>query len=228
MTEDQDNAGEVVAATVRVALTAAGQLAEQAARRREAVLRDVESQSAAQVATLRAQFAAERQLALGSVRDVLRGGDTAGVEEVAQAWQAIRSWDDQVTVASQEQLRELVRVRFGVEPDTLTGGRARLEDRVRASERDVPAAAAILTQDTAKHQDDAGRLTAGASDRVTAFATRLKDAGINAEVAYARALAAQSHPTSAELAAQRPGTAPRGQHRVAKRRAGVEVQSPGR
>lgn len=228
MSEDQDNAGEVVAATVRVALTAAGQLAEQAARRREAALRDAERDSAAQVATLQAQIAAERQLALGSVQGVLRRGGTASVEEVARAWQRIRSWDDPVAIADQDRLRGLIRDRFGVEPDTLIGGRARLDEQVRAQGRDAPTATAILSQDTASQREDAAHRTAGADDRVAALTAHLEDAGVDSDVAHARALAAQSHPTSAALAAQPPASAPRAQRRAGKRRVGVEVQSPGR
>lgn len=228
MTEDQDNAGEVVAATVRVALTAAGQLAEQGARRREAALRNAEKESVAQVATLRAQLAAERQAALGSVKDILRRGDAASVDELALAWQQLRSWDDPVAIADQNRIRGLVRDRFGVEPDIFSGGRARLKEQVRAQGGDVPAAAAVLAKDTAGQREDAERRTSGADDRLSALTTPLEDAGIDPEVAHARALAAQSHPTAPALAAQPSAAAPRVKRRPGKRKSAVEVQSPGR
>lgn len=228
MSEDQDNAGEVVAATVRVALTAAGQLAEQAARRREAALRDAERDSAAQVATLQAQVAAERQLARHSVRDVLQRGDRASVEEFVQAWQQIRSWDDPVAAADRDRLRGVIRERFGVDADSLPGRGDPLVPLARTRERDIPTAATLMATESAGQREDAQRRGVGAADRVTALAAPLEDAGIDADVAQARALAAQSHPTSPTLAAQPPAGAARVHRRAGKRQTGVEVQSPGR
>lgn len=222
MTEDQDNAGEVVAATVRVALTAAGQLAEQAARRREAGLRQAEQDSVAQAATLHLQLAAERQLALLSVPDVLRRGETASVEEFAQAWQQIRSWEDPVAAVDRNRLRGAIVERFGVDPDSLSAPASSTSPQ--ASGRDTRTSAMVLTADSAGQRVDALERAGDAGDRGIAIAAD----DVDADLADAWALAAQSHPTMPALAAQRATVAPRPRRRTGQRHVGVERDGPGR
>lgn len=218
MTEDQDNAGEVVAGTVRVALTAAGQLAEQAARRREAALREAERDSAARVATLQSQLAAEREVALRSVRDVVQRGDAATVEEVARAWEQARSWDDPTMGLERAQLEERIRERFGVDP------RYAGSDR---SAREQVAAAALSARDIGLQADDAFERSESQS-RGTALRKDLRGAGIDEEAVSARALAAESHPTPMAYAAQQRGAAAAMRRPGNKRSRAVEVEGPGR
>jgi len=218
MTEDQDNAGEVVAGAVRVALTAAGQLAEQAARRREAGLREAERESAARVATLQSQLAAERELALRSVRDVVERGDTATIEEVVHAWEQTRSWDDLTMATEQARLEDRIRERFGIDTPSEVVGRV-AGDQVTATTlvaRDVD-----LQADDVHHRDPA-------QDRVAGVQAALVNAGIDEEAATARALAAESHPTHPSEAALEPQASPTRRPRGARRSRVVEVQSPGR
>ena len=223
MTESEDNAGEVVATTVRVALTAAGQLAEQAARQREARLREAARESDARAATVQAQLDVERQLALRSVQDVVRRGDSVDLDELADAWQRVASWDDPGMAAERDRIRDLAVRRFGVDP----GSPAPAVAGDRAS-RDVPTAVAVLGRDDARSVADRETRTDGAGSRVAALAAHLEDAGVDADVAQARALAAQSHPTPVAAAAQRPAAAPKPRRRARGRGAGVEVQSPSR
>ena len=218
MTDDQDNAGEVVAGTVRVALTAAGQMAEQAARRREADLREAERESAARVATLQSQLAAERELALQSVRDVAQRGDTATVEEVVHAWEQARSWDDPTMATEQARLEDRIRERFGVDTLSQVAGRAPGKQVTATTlvARDVD-----LQADDLHHRDPA-------QDRVAEVQAALLNAGIDEEAATARALAAESHPTHPSEAAQGPQASPARRPQGARRSRVVEVQSPGR
>jgi hypothetical protein len=218
MTEDQDNAGEVVAGAVRVALTAAGQLAEQAARRREADLREAERESAARVATLQSQLAAERELALRSVRDVVQRGDVATVDDVMRAWEQARGWDNPTMGFERAQLEERIRERFGVDAAHLTVDRG-------ASERVT--ATALIARDVELQVSDADRRDS-ARDRVAERQGGLIDAGIDEDAAAARALAAESHPTPVARAAQSPGGAVTGRPRGRRRHQSVELQAPGR
>lgn len=209
MSESEDNASEVVATTVRVALTAAGQLAEQAARQREAKLREAARESDARVATVQAQLDVERQLALRSVQDVVRRGDIADLHELGDAWQRAASWDDPSMVAERERIRDLSVRRFGVDPSspaaTVIGDR---------TPRDVPTAVAVLSRDDARSAADRETRTEGPGSRVTALVAHLEDEGIDADVAHARALAAQSHPTPVTAAAQLPPAAPKARRRA--------------
>lgn len=218
MTEDQDNAGEIVAGAVRVALTAAGQLAEQAARRREAALREAERDSAARSATLQSQLAAERELALRSVRDVVQRGDVATVDEVMRAWEQARSWDDPTMERERVQLEERIRERFGVASPGLAAARAGSEQNT---------AATMVARDVAVRTEDAhGRIAA--RSQVSGLEGERGDAGINREAAVARALAAQSHPLPATRAAQSPRGVSTARPRGKRREQAVEVQGPGR
>ena len=217
MSEDQDNAGEVVASAVRVALTAAGQLAEQAARRREADLREAERDSAARVATLQSQLAAERELALRSVRDVVQRGNAATIDEVVRAWEQARSWDDPTMGIEQAQLEDRVRERFGVGASSLPGDRSSAEH----------AAAVIVTRDVGLQAADA-RQRQTALDRVTQLQAELVTGGVDDEAASARALAAESHPTDVSEAARRPQFTPVGRPQGRRRSRVIEVQSPRR
>lgn len=216
MTEDQDNAGEVIAGAVRVALTAAGQLAEQAARRREADLREAERDSAARVATLQSQLAAERELALRSVRDVVVAGDAATVDEVVRAWEQTRSWDDPTMGIERAQLEERIRQRFGVEASSLAVERGTGEQIT---------ATALVARDVELQADDARRRST-AQDRVKEVQAALVHAGIDEEAAAAGALAAESHPTPVGRAAQSPRGAVTGRPRARRRHQSVEVQIP--
>lgn len=218
MTEDQDNAGEIVAGAVRVALTAAGQLAEQAARRREADLRDAERTSDARLATIQSQLAAERELALRSVRDVVQRVDGATVDEVMRAWEQARTWDDPTMGRERAQLEERIRERFGVEASSLAGERGQGEQLTATAlvARDIE-----LQTDSSHHRDPA-------RDRVAGVQAVLVDAGIDQEAAAARALAAESHPMAAARAAQSPRGAAVPRPRGRRRQQSVEVQSPGR
>lgn len=218
MTEDQDNAGEVVAGAVRVALTAAGQLAEQAARRREADLREAERESAARLATLHSQLAAERELALGSLRDVVQRGDTASVDEVLRAWEQASSWDNPAMGLERAQLEERIRERFGVDASTVATDRSTAEH---------VAAAAVVGRDVQVQAADKRQRDEGAG-RVAGLQAELMAAGAANEVAAARALAAESHPTPVTEAARRPQVAPAGRPQGRRRGRAVEVHGPGK
>lgn len=213
MTEDQDKAGEVVAGAVRVALTVAGQIAEQAARRREADLRETERHSVARVATLQSQLAAERELALRSVRHVVQCGNAASVEEVVRAWEQARGWDDPTMRTEQARLEDRIRERFGIDAV------ARL-DGVEVT------AASLLARDAHLQADDVfNRGTP--RDGVIA----LQDGLVNAEfdeAAAARALAAESYPTPAQWATRSQGVRSAARPRGARQQKSAEIESRGR
>lgn len=218
MTDDQDNAGEVVAGAVRAALTAAGQLAEHAARRREADLRDAERVSAARVATLQSQLAADRELALRSVRDVVERGNTATVEEVIGAWEQSRGWQDPAMAAGRTELEERIRERFGVDASTVAADRSTI---------DSVTAAAVVGHDVEVQAADKREREAG-QGRESGLAAELVEADVTSEAAAARALAAESHPTQVTEAARPPQVTPAGRTRGRRRSKNLEVQGPGR
>ena len=218
MTEDQDNAGEVVAGAVRVALTAAGQLAEQAARRREADLREAERASAARMATLQSQLAAERELAVRSVRDVVQRGDAATVDEVVRAWEQARNWDAPTMTTEQAQLRDRIRVRFGVDVSSLAAN--------PSAGKQVTATAVVAGDVHMQTQDDHHRRMAQGRP-ASLQDERVDDRGDN-EAVVAQVLAAESFPLPAVRATRGLLQAPSEMPLQVRRRRSVELQAPQR
>lgn len=123
MAEDNDGVDEVLEGTLRVALTAAGRLAEMAAREREQTARAARSASENEARQLQARLDAERSAARAQLAPVRQDGwwDKARTEDVAVAWQTAVTWQrldpeaaDAVTV-----IRQQVKDRFDVDVDTI-------------------------------------------------------------------------------------------------------------
>ena len=141
---EPDGVDELVAGGLRVAVTAAGLVAQRVAETRAEQARRAHAASAAEARRLEAQYDAERAAARAQLSLVERDSwwKAAKVDDVADAWQTAQSWrgvDPDVDRAA-ERIRTEVRDRYGVDVDVPTGiDSARLEQAV--SEREAATAA---------------------------------------------------------------------------------------
>lgn len=123
MTEDNDGVDEVLEGTLRVALTAAGRLAEMAARDREQAARAAQSASEHEARQLQARLDAERSAARAQLAPVRQDGwwDKARTEDIAVAWQTAVTWQrlDPQAAAAVTVIRQQVKDRFNVDVDTI-------------------------------------------------------------------------------------------------------------
>ena len=137
MADENDGMDEVLEATLRVALVAAGRLAEVAARSREQAAREAQRASEAEGRRLQARMDAERSAARAQLARVERldWWDRARPQDIAAAWQAALTWRDADPAAAQatEVLRERIKARYGVDIDGL-GAAETAEALTRADE----------------------------------------------------------------------------------------------
>lgn len=123
MAEDNDGVDEVLAGTLRVALTAAGRLAEMAARDREQAARAAQSASENEARQLQARLDAERSAARAQLAPVRQDSwwEQARAEDIAAAWQTAVTWQglDPEAAAAVTVIRQQVQDRFSVDVDTI-------------------------------------------------------------------------------------------------------------
>lgn len=128
---ESDGVQEALSGTLRVALTAAGQMAERAARAREQAAHDAAAASAQQAREMQAQVDAQRGAARATLAPVHRDDwwDTARPQDIADAWQTAQTWRgvDPDAARAGDRIGQEVRSRWGVDVDGL-GGDARVRD----------------------------------------------------------------------------------------------------
>jgi colicin import membrane protein len=139
---EADGANEFVEGGLRVAVTAAGMLAERAARAREERARQAQAGSVAEARELQARLEAERAAARAYLAQVEQDGwwPQARVEDVAQAWETAQTWHDADpdVARAADRIRREVRDRYGIDVDDARPDRDALEralvERQRADE----------------------------------------------------------------------------------------------
>lgn len=116
---ESDGIDEIFAGHLRVALTAAGQLAERIASQREMNLRRAQAESEAEARALHSRLDAERDAARADVARIYRPDwwDQAQPEEIGKAYETSRSWAriDPEMARAEERIRDEIRGRYGVE-----------------------------------------------------------------------------------------------------------------
>jgi hypothetical protein len=128
---EADGANEFVEGGLRVAVTAAGMLAERAARAREERARQAQAGSVAEARELQARLEAEQAAARAYLARVEQNTwwPQARVEDVAQAWETAQTWrdaDPDVARAA-DRIRREVRDRYGIDVDDARPDRDALE-----------------------------------------------------------------------------------------------------
>ncbi|MFC3688917.1 hypothetical protein [Aquipuribacter hungaricus] len=124
MVEQSDGMDDVLDGTLRVALTAAGRLAEIAAREQEQSARAARGVSENEARQLQARLDAERSAARAQLAPVRQDDwwDKARTSDIARAWQTAATWQqvDPEAAAAVTVIRQQVQKRFDVDIDTIT------------------------------------------------------------------------------------------------------------
>ncbi len=176
MADEPDGVNETFESTARVALTAAGLMAEQIARARQQAQHDAQAASEQEARELQTRIDAERGAARASLQPVDRDEwwDRAGPEDIGDAWQTANAWRDVDPDAqrSADRIRDELRRRYAIDVDSLDADpgavREALERRDRAEQlstesreraRQEQATAQLLLRDAdrADAQQDPGR-----------------------------------------------------------------------
>lgn len=136
---DPDGVNEAFQASARVAITAGGLIAERMVRAREQALRDAQAQGEQHARELQARTDAERAGARASLAPVSREDwwDRAGAEDIGVAWETANAWSDvdRDASASVEHMRDQLRGRYAIDPDSLGADPGAVQDAVERRER---------------------------------------------------------------------------------------------
>jgi hypothetical protein len=182
---EMDDLGREFDQVLRVALTAAAQAAELAARRRAQQERAAAAAARADALQLQQQLAVERQAARAVY---LAPGqatwwENATAQDIATAWQTAAAWagQDPQAAAAQQAIAETVRRRWGVDIDQLAGSSApaarqpgrtqdaieAVDDRaaVRAQANEALAVAEVARAEAGALREEAERLDDGPGDQ---------------------------------------------------------------
>lgn len=139
MSMETDGLEEVFEGHLRVLLTAGGQMGERLARAREEALRRVQADSEREAREVRSRYDAEHRAARAEMGNVHRPGwwDQASAEQIAATYAAARAWapDDPEAVRAEQQLRQEVRSRYGVDLDATGADPAAVREAVERAER---------------------------------------------------------------------------------------------
>ena len=118
---ESDGIAEVFDEGMRLAITAAGRLAERRIREREQEMRDAQTQSEQTARELQARIDAERRTALAQLEATRNPEwwDHASVDDVASAWEAAQEWRDRDSVAeaAAARMRPEIIERYGLDPE---------------------------------------------------------------------------------------------------------------
>ncbi len=171
MADEHDGIDEALEGMLRIGLTAAGRVAEVAARAREQAERDARAASEAQARELAQRLQAERAAARAQLAPVDRTDwwHQARPEDIAQVWETARSWQhlDPVAERAAGRIRREVADRYGIDIDAPGGDPATVRDalaRRGIAERDTGAQRSTADAEDAEDAEDAAaaRLLAAA------------------------------------------------------------------
>jgi len=216
MADEHDGIDEALEGMLRIGLTAAGRVAEVAARAREQAERDARAASEAQARELAQRLQAERAAARAQLAPVDRTDwwHQARPEDIAQVWETARSWQhlDPVAERAAGRIRREVADRYGIDIDAPGGDPATVRDalaRRGIAERDTGAQRSTADAEDAEDAEDAAARAAGedrgdTSDRRRPPADALTGGVAAAEAVAARVTADTIYPRPAAEAVRRP------------------------
>jgi hypothetical protein len=234
---EPDGINDALASQLRVALTAAGQLAERAARARQQAAQHAQAASEHHARQYASRLDAERALARAAVAPVhaSQWWEHATLDDIAHAWETARSWQDIDPAAhdAAEHISQQLRDRYQLDTRDLRADpeavRAALSQRERSdhdAQREHVDAAALLS--TANHLDAAADRQRDAEISNRELAQRLEGV-VDPETLDARVLAArnQARPAS-EAVTSPPERAPRARPTRGPSRGRAKDRSRGR
>jgi hypothetical protein len=187
MADEPDGINEAFATNTRVALTAAGLIAERIARARQQAQYDAQAASEQQARELQRRVDAERRVARVSLRPVEREQwwQRASAEQIGDAWQTANAWRDIDADAqrSAERIGDELRTRYAIDVDSLDADPSAVRDALERRER---AHRLSLEARERAHQEQATAqlLLLRDADRADAIAD--PDRGVDRELASER------------------------------------------
>jgi len=136
---EPDGVNEAFQASARVAITAGGLIAERMVRAREQALRDAQAQGEQHARELQARIDSERAVARASLAPVGRDEwwDRAGAAQIGVAWETANAWRE-IDVDAQrttDHMRDELRRRYAIDPDSLGADRGAVQDALDRRER---------------------------------------------------------------------------------------------
>ena len=136
---EPDGVNETFQSAARVAITAGGLMAERMMRAREQAMRDAQAQSEQHARELQARMDSERAAARAALAPVGRDEwwDRAGAEEIGVAWETANAWRDvdRDAAATVEHMRDQLRGRYAIDPDSLDADPGAVQDALERRER---------------------------------------------------------------------------------------------
>ena len=196
---------------MRLAITAAGRIAEQRVRERERQLREAQVDSEQTARALQSRIDGQRAAALAQLEATNHPEwwDHASVDDVANAWEAAQEWRDRdaEAEAAAERMRPEIIERYGLDPEQAgvdAAGAADTADRAgeRAQRLEATAIVGSADRSEALEYDSAQR-----RERASAALT---DAGVDEDVVESHRLGDTSQALPArEAVAEAPRRGPR-------------------
>ena len=121
MAEEADGMDEAFEGQLRIAITAAGQIAERIARARQEAQHRAQAASGQQAREFASRLEAEKQAARTALSAVHRTEwwESATPEQVGHSYQTARAWatEDPEAVRAEQRIRDELRTRYGIDAD---------------------------------------------------------------------------------------------------------------
>ncbi|MCA1679746.1 MAG: hypothetical protein LC777_12755 [Actinobacteria bacterium] len=167
---EPDGVNETFQAAARVAITAGGVMAERIMRAREQAMRDAQAVSEQHARELQARMDSERAAARSELRPVRteRWWDEATAEQMGVAWETANAWRDvdRDAAATVDHMRDQLRGRYAIEPDSLDADPGAVQDALERRERALRLASEARAQARREETVAASLLvSAGVADR---------------------------------------------------------------
>ena len=177
---EPDGVNETFQSATRVAITAGGLMAERIMRAREQAMRDAQAQSEQHARELQARIDSERAAARAELRPVSsdRWWEDATAEQIGVAWETANAWRDvdRDAAATVEHMRDELRGRYAIDPDSLDADPGAVQDALERRERALRLAREARAQARVEEAVAAPLLvSAGVADRDRDRDTRDRD-----------------------------------------------------
>ena len=217
---ETDGIAEVFDDGMRLAITAAGRLAEQRIRERERQLREAQAESEQTARELQGRIDGQRAAAIAQLEATRHPEwwDHASVDDVANAWEAAQEWRDRdvAAEAAAERMRPEIIERYGLDPEHVgaqAAGSADTADRAGERAQRLEATAIVASADRAE------ALEYDSAQRREQASVALAEAGVDEDVVESHRLADTSQALPArEAVADAPRRGPRARRSTASSR----------
>ena len=170
MVDEPDGINETFESSARVALTAAGLLAERMARARQQAHHDAQAASEQEARELRTRIDAERSVSLASLEPIGRDEwwQTATADEIADCWQTANAWREESPDAARavDVMRRELRGRYDIDVDNLGADPDAVREALERRERALQLAAD--ERERAQHEQTTAQLLMRDADRADA------------------------------------------------------------